>query len=153
VLCAVGLRRGGRERSFLVVYIIGIWVVRLRGRLGRIMLVHCQPQKVVQQLIQRGRHRLRRHRRGLQLAPLTGRHSLSPLLQPCLQHSSSCSSSFSTSRATLSAQSVHVQLFVATLPSSTRPQSTSGTSSSPTTLGHRVCDCWRGHGCGVIIGF
>jgi hypothetical protein len=72
------------------------------------MLVHYPPQKVVQQLIQRGHPRLRRHRRGPQLALLTGRHLLSPLRRPYLQRSSSCSSSSSTWRVTLSAQSVDV---------------------------------------------
>jgi hypothetical protein len=51
------------------------------------------------------------------------------------------------------AVSGRVQRFDATLPSSTRPQITNEATSSPTTLGHGVCDCWRGHGCDVIIGF
>jgi hypothetical protein len=45
VLRAVGLRRGGRKRPFLVVYIVGIWVVRLRGRLDGIMSALCPASR------------------------------------------------------------------------------------------------------------
>jgi hypothetical protein len=59
----------------LVVYIVGIRVVQLCGvlRQDRVsVLVRCQ--RVVQELIQRDRLRLRPHHRGPQLAPLTCRH-------------------------------------------------------------------------------